>query len=98
VETALDGPRALKFFAQVRPQVVLCDIAMPGMDGYQIAAQMRERCQGPMPVMIALTGYGDSQNRDQALAAGFDHHVVKPADPEALQRLIESALLEASSP
>ncbi len=97
VETALDGPRALKFFAQVRPQVVLCDIAMPGMDGYQIAAQMRERCQGPMPVMIALTGYGDSQNRDRALAAGFDHHVVKPADPEALLRLIESALLEASS-
>ena len=98
VETALDGPRALKFFAQVRPQVVLCDIAMPGMDGYQIAAQMRECTQGPMPVMIALTGYGDSQNRDRALAAGFNHHVVKPADPEALQRLIESALLEASSP
>jgi len=92
VEIALDGTGALKVFAQLRPQVVLCDIGMPGMDGYQIAARMRERSQGPMPVMIALTGYGDAQNRDRALAAGFDHHVVKPADPEALLRLIDSAL------
>ncbi|MEO8187452.1 MAG: ATP-binding protein [Burkholderiaceae bacterium] len=96
VEIALDGPSALKVFAQVRPQVVLCDIGLPGMDGYQIAARMRERSQGPMPVMIALTGYGDAQNRDRALAAGFDHHVIKPADPEALLRLIDSALLAAS--
>lgn len=98
VEIALDGPSALEVFAQVRPQVVLCDIGLPGMDGYQIAARMRERSQGPMPVMIALTGYGDLQNRDRALAAGFDHHVVKPADPEALLRLIDSALQAASFP
>ena len=93
VESALDGPSALKIFAQVRPQVVLCDIGLPGMDGYELAARMRECGQGPMPVMIALTGYGDSHNRDRALAAGFDHHVVKPADPEALLRIIDSAVL-----
>ncbi|MEP7058889.1 MAG: ATP-binding protein [Caldimonas sp.] len=98
VEIALDGPSALKVFAQVRPQVVLCDIGLPGMDGYQIAARMREESQEPVPVMIALTGYGDAQNCDRALAAGFDHHVVKPADPEALLRLIDSALLTASFP
>ncbi len=98
VDIALDGPSALQVFAQVRPQFVLCDIGLPGMDGYQIAARMRERSQGPMPVMIALTGYGDAQNRDRALAAGFDHHVVKPADPEALLRLIDSALLTVPFP
>jgi len=93
VEVALDGPSALEVFAQVRPRVVLCDIGLPGMDGYQVAAKLREHSQGPMPLMIALTGYGDSKNRDRALAAGFEHHVVKPADPEALLRIIDSAVL-----
>jgi len=92
VEIALDGPSALKVFAQVRPQVVLCDIGLPGMDGYQIAARMRECGQGPMPVMIALTGYGSANDHQRALSAGFDHHVVKPADPEGLLQLIDSAM------
>ena len=93
VAVALDGPSALEAFAEVRPQIVLCDIGLPGMDGYAVAARMRERGPGPMPVMIALTGYGGSKDRERALAAGFDHHLVKPADPEALLRLIDSAML-----
>ena len=93
VAVALDGPRALEAFAEVRPQIVLCDIGLPGMDGYAVAARMRERGPGSMPVMIALTGYGGSKDRERALAAGFDHHLVKPADPEALLRLIDSAML-----
>ena len=93
VAVALDGPRALEAFAEVRPQIVLCDIGLPGMDGYAVAARMRERGPGSMPVMIALTGYGGLKDRERALAAGFDHHLVKPADPEALLRLIDSAML-----
>ena len=93
VAVALDGPSALEAFAEVRPQIVLCDIGLPGMDGYAVAARMRERGPGPMPVMIALTGYGGPKDRERALAAGFDHHLVKPADPEALLRLIDSAML-----
>ena len=93
VAVALDGPSALEAFADVRPQIVLCDIGLPGMDGYAVAARMRERGRGSMPVMIALTGYGGLKDRERALAAGFDHHLVKPADPEALLRLIDSAML-----
>ena len=58
------------------------------MDGYAVAAQLREALAKPLPVMIALTGYGQPEDRDRASAAGFDHHLVKPVDPDELLRLI----------
>lgn len=65
------------------------------MDGYQVAMRMRDAQRGPMPLMIALTGYGADKDRQRALAAGFDHHLIKPADTETLLRLIEAAVTAA---
>ena len=85
VEVALDGPGALELFAQQRPQVVVCDIGLPGMNGYGVAVRMREQHDVQMPVMIALTGYDGPDHRARALAAGFDHHVTKPVDFDLLK-------------
>ncbi|MEP7069885.1 MAG: response regulator, partial [Usitatibacter sp.] len=71
-----------------RPDIVVCDIGLPGMDGYQVIARLRETLEGPMPVMIAVTGYGQPEDRARTQAAGFDHHLTKPVDVEALIWLI----------
>ncbi len=97
VTIALDGPTALQLFAQSKPDVVLCDIGLPGMDGYELAGRLRDQHAVPRPLLIALTGYGAKEDRDRALAAGFDQHLVKPVDHEALLRLIDSELLAAAS-
>ena len=92
VMIATDGARALELFAQTIPEVVLCDVLLPGMGGYELAARMRERNRMPPPLMIALTGLAGSKDRDRSLAAGFDHHLVKPFDLAALLRLIGASL------
>ena len=94
VDLAIDGPSGLALFELVRPQVVLCDIGLPGMDGYEVAAQMCASHHEPRPVLIAVTGYGGSQNVERALTAGFDHFVTKPVEPDVLFRLIHGALLD----
>ncbi len=58
------------------------------MNGYEVAERMRKRCQGPMPAMIALTGYDGPEHRARSRAAGFDHHLSKPVDFDALLHLI----------
>lgn len=88
VSTATDGMEALALIQMIRPQIVVCDIGLPGMDGYQLIQRVREQVIGEMPVMIALTGYGQGKDRSRALDAGFDHHLVKPADPDAFLELI----------
>ncbi len=88
VSTAFDGNAGFELIRDTRPQIVVCDIGLPGMDGYQVIARLRETVKDPMPVMIALTGYGQPEDRVRALAAGFDHHLTKPVDVEALLRLI----------
>ena len=70
VEVALDGPSALDLCARQRPQIVVCDIGLPGMNGYEVAARIREQCDGPAPALIALTGYDGPDHRARALAAG----------------------------
>jgi signal transduction histidine kinase/ActR/RegA family two-component response regulator len=92
VEIALDGQSGLELFQHSRPQIVLCDVGLPGMDGYEVVARMRAIEHDPKPVVIALTGYGGSRNAERALAAGFDEHLVKPVDCEALLRIIDSAI------
>jgi len=92
VEVALDGAKGLELVEKFRPEVVLCDIGLPGIDGYEVAARIRKRRLSRTPAMIALTGYGSAKDHESALAAGFDHHVVKPADPEVLLRLIDAAM------
>lgn len=88
VRTAFDGPGALAEAADFQPQAVLLDIGLPGMDGYEVARRMRELAGLRDVLMIAITGYGQEDDRTRSKAAGFDHHLVKPVDPETLSRLL----------
>jgi PAS domain S-box-containing protein len=90
VGVAHDGPGALAAFEQSRPRVVLLDIGMPGMDGYEVARRMRSLSPAPGVSLVALTGWGQEDDRRRVREAGFDHHLVKPADLGALQLLIAS--------
>ena len=89
VRTALDGATALYIAREFSPQLVLCDIGLPGMAGYEVLRRLREQSGDAMPVVVALTGYGQAEDRKRTEAAGFDHHVVKPVDPDSLENLIE---------
>lgn len=91
VEIALDGPSALELFEQLRPQVLLCDIGLPGLNGYEVASRIRKRSDTPAAVLIALTGYDGPSDRARAIAAGFNHHVAKPVDFDQLLQLISSS-------
>ena len=88
VKTVGDGPQALSCAPAFQPDVVVLDIGLPGLDGYEVARRLRQMPQTSDALLIALTGYG--QQSDQALAreAGFDEHLVKPADPDALTQAI----------
>jgi CheY-like chemotaxis protein len=88
VSSAFDGRAGFEMVRELLPQVVLCDIGLPGMSGYQVAERLRETGHAPMPILIALTGYGQPEDVTRALAAGFDHHLTKPVDIEALLRLV----------
>jgi CheY-like chemotaxis protein len=88
VHVAHDGPAALQAFDAYRPAIVLLDIGMPGMDGYDVAREIRNRSNGTRVPLVALTGWGQEDDRRRAKAAGFDHHLVKPADIESLQALL----------
>lgn len=91
VEIARDGLTALAAFANQRSQVVLCDIGLPGMSGYEVGKRMRlqKNEDDPEPLLIALTGYDSSADRARTLASGFDCHVAKPADFDAILALIQ---------
>jgi len=90
VRVAHDGPSALSEFDAHRPAIVLLDIGMPGMDGYDVARAIRNRADGARVPLVALTGWGQADDRDRAAEAGFDHHLVKPADIGTLQALMAS--------
>jgi CheY-like chemotaxis protein/anti-sigma regulatory factor (Ser/Thr protein kinase) len=88
VEVAGDGPTALAVARSFHPEVVLCDIGLPGdMDGYAVAGALSQGGDG-RPYLIALSGYGQPADRERARKAGFDRHLTKPADPAALRRLL----------
>ncbi|MFC0676702.1 PAS domain S-box protein [Lysobacter korlensis] len=86
-----DGASALSAVEEFRPRVAFLDIAMPGMDGYELAQRIRA-IPGYAPVLVALTGYGQQEDRQRAFAAGFDHHLVKPTTVEALHELLMTVL------
>ncbi len=89
VEVAGNGTEALLSATRFRPEVVLCDIGLPGgMDGYDLARALREQADGAPPSLIALTGYGQEQDRLRSLRAGFEAHLTKPIDLKELQRLL----------
>ena len=86
---AHDGLAALKAVEEHRPEIVLLDIGLPGMDGYEVARRLREGALGQGLTLVALTGYGQASDRSRALEAGFDQHFVKPVDIDGLQKFIE---------
>jgi CheY-like chemotaxis protein len=88
VRTAHDGEEALQLAAADRPDVVLLDIGMPKLNGYRVAEQIRREEWGRSMSLIALTGWGQVADRERSKAAGFDHHLTKPVDPEQLRRLL----------
>jgi PAS domain S-box-containing protein len=87
VRVAYDGPSALAMFTEFEPAVVLLDIGLPGMTGYQVAEEIR-RSGGSGALLVALTGWGQDEDRRRALASGFNHHLSKPADMEQLLQLL----------
>lgn len=90
VLVADDGPSALRAIGSFRPGVVMVDIGMPGMDGFEVASRIRERTEWNEITLIALTGWGQESDRSFIQAAGFAHHVIKPAEIGALQTLFAS--------
>ncbi len=88
VSSAFDGKAGFELVRDDRPHLVVCDIGLPLMDGYEVITRLRESMQGSMPVMIALTGYGQPEDRARTLEAGFDYHLTKPVDVESLLQLI----------
>ena len=90
VRVAHDGPQALAAFEACRPRMVLLDIGMPGMDGYEVARRLRSTPGAPRAALVALTGWGQDEDRRRVREAGFDYHLVKPADFATLQSLISS--------
>lgn len=88
VYTAHDGPTALELTRKHYPEVVLLDIGLPGMDGYEVARQCR-RDSGPhQMIVVAMTGYGKDEDRRRSQEAGFNAHFVKPLSLENLQSLL----------
>ncbi|HTV18225.1 MAG TPA: ATP-binding protein [Polyangiaceae bacterium] len=94
VSTAHDGPSGLARLRELEPRLAFIDIGLPGLDGYQVARAVRsdsDGCNGHCPRLVALTGYGQPEDRERALAAGFDRHLTKPVSVAALRQLVEEA-------
>jgi two-component system CheB/CheR fusion protein len=87
VYDAADGARGLALLHAVRPDAAIIDIGLPGMDGYQVAKQIRQDAHGRDMLLLALSGYDAPADGDRS-ENGFDHHLVKPVDPDQLARLL----------
>ena len=88
VQEAHDGIEAIELLAQFRPEVAFVDIGMPRLDGYGVARWLREQAWGRDVMLIALTGWGQEEDRQRTKAAGFNSHITKPVDPVALLEII----------
>ncbi len=97
VRVAHDGPEALQIAEAFEPEVVLLDIGLPGMDGYEVARRLRASAQCGNALLIALTGWGQQEDYRRSRDAGFDHHLVKPVDSDVIEDLIASARLATRS-
>jgi CheY-like chemotaxis protein len=89
VKTVNDGNEALSSVRVFAPHVIVLDIGLPGIDGYAVARRLRGEGDTSHALLIALTGYGQKDDRERATEAGFDYHFVKPTDPRQIQAAIE---------
>jgi len=90
VTTAYDGRKAIELAQQIHPEAVLLDIGLPGMNGYEVARVLKSAPQGAHTFLIAVSGYGQDEDRRRSREAGFDYHLVKPVDPAQLGEIIDS--------
>jgi PAS domain S-box-containing protein len=88
VRTAYEGPSVLTIAQSFQPHVVLLDIGMPGMDGYEVAQRLRSAPETRHALLLAMTGWGRDEDRQKAKDSGFDHHLTKPFDPAVLEMLL----------
>jgi signal transduction histidine kinase/ActR/RegA family two-component response regulator len=97
VRAAYDGTQALAAIDTVWPQLIVMDLGMPGMDGYEAARQVRQKAQGRDVLMLALTGWGQGDARQRTAQAGFDHHLTKPVDFAAITALLGQHLAQRAA-
>jgi len=88
VSVANDGLEAIQVAEEARPDVILMDIGMPRLNGYEACRRIREQPWGADMLLVALTGWGQDEDKRKTRDAGFDHHLVKPVEPQALQELL----------
>ena len=98
VATAADGGRGLDLILQQKPDVAIVDVGLPTLDGYQVASKVRETMGGGAPRMVAMTGYGQEADRRRAREAGFDRHLVKPAEMNDIIAVLRPNPMEAEAP
>jgi CheY-like chemotaxis protein len=91
VHLAHTGTEAFESAKRLKPDIVVLDIGMPDIDGYEVAQRIRHEAWGSDIVLIAITGWGQADDKRRALAAGFDRHMTKPVDPIQLEQLFEQA-------
>lgn len=89
VETVYDGPSTLARVKELRPEIVFLDIGLPGVDGYQVARAIRDMLEHDGMLLVALTGYGQQEDRQRSREAGFGKHFVKPVHASELKALLE---------
>jgi CheY-like chemotaxis protein len=95
VRLAYDGTSGLAEARQFLPDLILCDIGLPGISGYEVVRQLRRQPEFDRTLIAALTGYGQAEDRRQALEAGFDEHLVKPASVQTIEKLFTDPRLNA---
>ena len=88
IQTVVDGRSCIKAVQIFKPEIILLDIGLPGMDGYEVARRLRKLPETEKVLLIAISGYGQAEDLRKSKEAGFDHHLVKPADPGKLNALI----------
>ncbi len=91
VHLAHSGQEALQLVEHLKPDVAVLDIGMPDLNGYEVAQRIRQEAWGARIILIALTGWGQEDDKRRAQAAGFDHHCTKPVDPDDLERFFTSS-------
>ena len=96
---AHDGVSAIEAAERLKPDVILLDIGLPRLNGYEVCSRIRQTTWGKGLTIVALTGWGQEEDRDRSTGAGFDAHMVKPVDHDVLMKLIASLpALSASAP
>jgi CheY-like chemotaxis protein len=95
---ARDGQQGVEAAREFHPDVILCDIGLPVMDGYQVARRLRGQPEVAPRLLVALTGYSQEEDCRRAFAAGFDRHYTKPADPDEIISLLDHVRKEMGTP